>query len=78
MSVTRKEFQFLEIFILKGNYDIAIIKPTRQGVRKDEGERVLEDINLSLIGGGESRSLHLGIAQIVREAETGRNQIFPP
>ena len=43
-----------------------------------EGERVLEDINLSLIGGGESRSLHLGIAQIVREAETGRNQIFPP
>ena len=46
--------------------------------RKDEGERVLEDINLSLIGGGESRSLHLGIAQIVREAETGGNQIFPP
>ena len=55
-----------------------MLEPTLQGSRKDEGERVLEDINLSLIGGGESRSLYLGVAQIVREAETGRNQIFPP
>ena len=78
MSVTRKEFQFQEIFILKGNYDLAMLEPTLQGSRKDEGERVLEDINLFLIGGSESRSLHLGIAQIVREAETGGNQIFPP
>ena len=54
-----------------------MLEPTLQGSRKDEGERVLEDINLFLIGGGESRSLHLGVAQIVREAETGRNQIFP-
>ena len=65
MSVTRKEFQFLEIFILtlnnksiRSNYDLAMLEPTLQASRKDEGERVLEDINLSLIGGGESRSLH--------------------
>ena len=63
-------------------YDLAMLEPTLQGSRKDEGERVpegvLEDINLFLIGGGESRSLYLGVAQIVREAETGGNQIFPP
>ena len=71
MSVTRKEFQFQEIFILKGNYDIAIIKPTILGKRKDEGERVLRRHQSFSDRWGESRSLHLGIAQIVREAETG-------
>ena len=53
-----------------------MLEPTLQGSRKDEGERVLEDINLFLIGGSESRSFHLGVAQ-VREAEGSKPDIPP-
>ena len=55
-----------------------MLEPTLQGSRKDEGERVLRRHQSFSDRWGESRSLHLGIAQIVREAETGGNQIFPP
>ena len=66
----------------QGEIWLSYIKPTWQGSRKDEGERVpegvLEDINLSLIRWEWESKLSLGIAQIVRDAETGWNQIFPP
>ena len=51
MSVTRKEFQFQEIFILKGNYDLAILSRQDKGTEKTKEKGSLEDINLSLIGG---------------------------
>ena len=57
--------------VTKGNYDLAILSRLDKGVEKTKEKGSLEDINLFLIGGGESRSLYLGVAQIVREAETG-------
>ena len=41
-----------------GNYDLAILSRLDKGVEKTKEKGYLEDINLSLIGGSESRSLH--------------------